>query len=591
MKNTNDKLLDDTKTLKSWFRQKIYNGAGKIHGRKLFSEKSKNTEEYQLFEFYMNLFNLARPNDLAVLVESDTLSQPKCVNCSAPLRTSTARYCGAKCAQTSDEVKAKKKAAYEASGGTWSFTTPSAIQRTKETNLAKFGVENIRYNTDYIQSKILELHGVKSTAMLPETKAKRAATCLERYGTLTPSSHESVRQKISQVKLSYTDQEKRDINQRRNNTNVDRYGTPHPSTLPENRQKAWRTKSIGYYDTFIFLLEAKKITLLSSRDQYISKTAEDPLSYKCERCSKLFETKQTSPQRIVCPTCAETAWVSSGEQDLVTWLRSLGIEVETTCRKIIKGELDVFLPEYNIAIEYNGLYYHSDLFKDRNEHLRKTLECQDKGIQLIHIFENEWLYKQPIVKSIIKSKLNKSDTRLMARKCKVQHITNEEFIHFLNANHIQGEVNCKHRYALMFEDNIVAVAGFSRSRFHRAEIELVRYCSMIDTNVIGGLSKIVKTFMRETDTDAITSYVDRRYFTGSGYASCGFEYVSTSPPNYFYWKGRGDVLFSRHAFQKHKLESILPIYDPTLSERDNMIRNKYYRIYDCGNLKFRLTAR
>jgi len=61
-------------------------------------------------------------------------------------------------------------------------------------------------------------------------------------------------------------------------------------------------------------------------------------------------------------------------------------------------ELDIYLPEYNVAIEFNGLYWHSELYKEKDYHLNKTLECKKKGVDLLHIFEDDWVFKQDIIK-------------------------------------------------------------------------------------------------------------------------------------------------------------------------------------------------
>lgn len=588
MTNTKNNQRGDAahiEILKAWFADRIVTPNGTIHGRKLYREKINNTREYQLFEYYMQRFHLKRPVDLLNLVNAGALLQPTCAKCAEPIFTTSTKYCSLKCSNSDEAVLKKKRLSFAKSGGSWSFNTPEAKEKTKATNMSKFGVENIRHNVEYIKKKIVEKYGTVSTALLPEVQQKRRQTAIRKYGVATPSSAEIVKQKIRATKAAHTEDYKVEIRKKREVTNNARYGTPHPSNLPENRQRRWETKAPKYYDTFIKLLNNKNILLLSTKNEYIKKDKDALLSYKCKNCATVFNTDKTSPQQITCQTCAEHRWRSNGERSMCEWLESLGLSITTTNRNLISGEIDIFIPAHNIAIEYDGLYYHSDLFKAKDYHLNKTEQCATKNIRLIHVFENEWINQRSVVQSIIKSALGIC-SKIYARKCKIVALDNPTMSAFLAANHIQGPVACEHRYGLELNGEVVAVAGFGPSRFKKGEYELIRYCCTLNTTVVGGLSRLVKHFINGFNGDTLVSYVDRRYFTGSGYQQCGFELTGTSPPNYFYWRGTGDVVESRHKFQKHKLKSQLPNFDPTLSERENMINHGYLRIYDCGTFKF-----
>jgi len=233
-----------------------------------------------------------------------------------------------------------------------------------------------------------------------------------------------------------------------------------------------------------------------------------------------------------------------------------------------------------MAIEFNGLFWHSELNgKNSNYHLNKTLECQEKGIQLIHIFEDEWIEKREIIKSIIKSKLNLITTKIPARKCIIQPVSNGEAFEFLDTNHLQGYISGTH-IGLFFNDKLVSILTYGKSRFNQNyKLEILRFCNEIDTVVVGSLSKLIN----HINSDSIITYIDLRYGTGNSYKKIGFRQLYVSKPNYFYMK---DYLIreSRLKYQKHKLESILEQYDPNLTEWQNMQLNKYDRIWDCGNL-------
>ena len=296
---------------------------------------------------------------------------------------------------------------------------------------------------------------------------------------------------------------------------------------------------------------------------------------------KLLNLVGTNPCKIWCG-CRK--YISNKEKEIVNWLKQTNIKViENDKSQITPLELDIYLPDYNIAIEFDGLYWHSELFKDRNYHLNKTNLCKEKGIQLIHIFENEWDNKQEIVKSIILAKLGIFNQRIMARECEMMELTNEEYNNFVELNHIQGYVPAKYRVGLFYNNELVQICSFGKSRFKKDEIELLRHCSKLNTQIIGGFSKLLNYFIKKYKTKNLVSYVDRRYFDGNGYKN--WKLIEQTKSNYWYIKN--GILESRMKYQKHKLNRLLKNFDSNLSEWENMVNNGFFRIWDCGNLKFK----
>ena len=286
--------------------------------------------------------------------------------------------------------------------------------------------------------------------------------------------------------------------------------------------------------------------------------------YRCEKCFNEINVR------------------SNSEKDILNWLKSYNINIVENSRSIISPlELDFYLPDYKLAIEFNGLYFHSEKGgKNKNYHLNKTNLCKEKGIQLIHVFENEWINKQDIVKSIILAKLRIFERRIFARKCQIRELTNKEYRDFVELNHIQGFVSAKHKIGLFYQDELVQICSFGKSRFKKDEIELIRHCSKLNTQIIGGLSKLLSYY----NFSNLVTYVDLRYGNGSGYKN--WELIEQTKPNYWYWKS-GYILESRIKYQKHKLKNLLEKFDPNLSEHENMLNNGFTRIWDCGNLKLK----
>lgn len=231
-----------------------------------------------------------------------------------------------------------------------------------------------------------------------------------------------------------------------------------------------------------------------------------------------------------------------------------------------------------------------DNYNDENKyyHLNKTKECYNKNINLLHIFENEWDNEvlRNIWKSVINYKLGIVENRIFARKTVVKEI-NYNIDEFLINNHLQGKCSSSVKIGLFYNEELVSVMTFGKSRFNKnVEWELLRYCNIINTQIIGGASKLFNYFLKTYNPSSIVSYANRRWSNGNLYEKLNFEFDSITEPNYFYFKENDNVLHSRIKFQKHKLNNILENFDNTLSETINMYNNGYRKIYDCGNLKY-----
>lgn len=257
-------------------------------------------------------------------------------------------------------------------------------------------------------------------------------------------------------------------------------------------------------------------------------------------------------------------------------------------RKLISPfELDFVNFQHKIAIELNGIYWHSELWgKDKNYHLAKTYKCEAKGFKLLHIYDFEWMEKRDIWCSVINNILGKS-TKFYARDCYVCEILNADS--FCKENHLQGRCpSAKLHLGLFSKDNkLLAVMQFGKPRYNKLyEWELLRFCSLLNHSIIGGASKLIKYFEIKYRPQSIISYGNRRWCSilNNVYQKCGFTLLYATKPAYFYIKGRN--VYSRLKFQKHKLHKILNNFNPSQSERENMINNGYSRIWDCGNLVY-----
>jgi endogenous inhibitor of DNA gyrase (YacG/DUF329 family) len=263
----------------------------------------------------------------------------------------------------------------------------------------------------------------------------------------------------------------------------------------------------------------------------------------------------------------------------------LNIDIEKNTRKIIKPfELDIYIPTKNIAIEYNGTYWHAR--HDRNYHQNKTLMCLEKGIQLFHVFDFEWTdtNKREIWKSLLNYKIGQTSKKIYARKTNIIEIDRKTANDFFEENHLLGRCQTgKIYYGLEYDNKIVSTMSFGIPRFNKKyDCELIRFCSLRNTQVVGGASKLFKHFNKKNNISKIISYANLRYSSGDIYEKLGFKKLSISKPNYFY--SNSNNILTRYMCRKNKLSKILDNYNEEYTEEENMLQNGYYKLYDSGNI-------
>jgi len=360
--------------------------------------------------------------------------------------------------------------------------------------------------------------------------------------------------------------------------------------LYNNREKIkdWNIKRL--YNRLISSDRLKDlVTPLFNIDEYTGRKLQYP--FKCNKCDYEFKSNLDNGRVPRCPNCFPIIKNDSkGENELYDYIKSLlpNVIVFQNYTKLLpnESELDIYIPDLNLAFEYNGLYWHSIKYKNKFYHKWKQDECLKHNVNLIHIFENEWLFKKEIVKSIIRNKLKLTTNKIYARKCKLKKVSNKDSTDFLNTNHIQGTTNSSIRIGLYYNDILVSLLTIGKSRFDKKiEYEILRFVTKIDNVVVGGFNKLLKYFYLNYNPKSIISYVDKRYFTGGLYNNTNFNQVTDyDRVNYYYFK-HYDV-YNRIEFQKHKLKDKLEIFDESLTEFQNMELNGYNRIYDCGNYKY-----
>ncbi len=528
-------------------------------------------------------------------------------------QTNLERY-GTKSAIQSDSIKEKiKQNNLEKYGSEWPLGSEMVREKIQETWQKKYGTDHPMHtkeirqkrreaclnkfgapsplHSEEIRNKIkkttLKRYGSECSLQNPDVKAKAEQTCIERYGTKCSLQNPDVKAKAEQTMVERYGSEysfSSDVLKAKSaKTMMERYGADNPSkkesSLYDSILKA-RMEGIRKINYPINAAALSKIfiEIVTSEEDY---PYQETIRYKCRQCGTLFESKWRNSELVRCPNCSRKNW-SIKEKQLSKYISSIySGEIVENDRSILKGkELDILVPGRNLAVEFNGTYWHSSAFKSRNYHLEKTKACTERGIRLIHVFEWEWDRSQDIVQDILAGALGCYGRTVYARSCDVREVSADEYEAFLSAYHLQGAVKSSLRLGLHLDGELLMCCGWGRSRFNSKETELHRMCAKAGTRVVGGFSKLIA----HSGLNRFVSYVDVAHFTGQGYEAAGFRQIGTTPPGYR-WIRNGSVL-SRQQAQKSRLPRLLgEDFDPDLTEVQNMENSGWCREFDCGNLK------
>ncbi len=413
-------------------------------------------------------------------------------------------------------------------------------QKAIDTNMKKYGVDNPSKSETVKQS-------IKKTTT-------------ERYGHENVMHSEQVRGKHSQS-ISSIDHTR--ANEKRSKTISERYGVSHHMQIESVREKHRETLRNNHGVTSPLQSQSLKDKRHNTMmDRYPS------------------TLKSLSGLQVQDP---HSQWVQS---EASQFIMDSGFEVKLNDRTIIAPlEIDIVIPSLKIAIECNGMYWHSTAkIGDRNYHLNKKMAARDAGYELIHIYDYDWYNKNEILKSILSSKMGISN-RIYARNCQIVIPSPSEQREFLDHNHMQGYTRSSFKYALVHDGEIVSMMTFSTPRFNAkyGDYELLRYCNKIGTTVIGGPSRLYKAFKKEVGNADVYSYANDDLYNGLMYEKLGMKYKGHTGPSLRYWNTKSNTAHNRSFYAKCKLKDVLPTYDESLTASQNLRNNAIYEVWGCGN--------
>ena len=564
------------------------------------NEPTRKDARETLIELTSNIFN----NESATLAMrrwhflNDYYDIPACETCGTPTkwqnsgstRSTYGRFCSPKCIANSPEIANKKQqTSLERYGHVYSFMAEEQQEKRTNTIIEKFGTENFS-DCDSVKEKkkatVRKKYGVDQVLSLPSTHAKKKATVRKKYGV----------DYITQVP---------EIQERIKNTNLEKYGFITPLLTPEFKEyykqislerygTEWPSQSEIQKEKFRKKVADGELTWW--KQEHISLESMELLN-DCEWLKEQHYTNKRFLYDIAeelgvhGSTVANYLWkcgletkhyfYSRIESIIENLLKDNSIEYITNDRNLIKPyELDFYIPSKNIAIEVNGVFWHSDAFKKDDYHKMKYDSCKQKGVQLIQIYESELYAKEHLVLQSLASKLGISNSeKIYARKCFIKLVDTKEKRQFFEDNHIQGDGPSSINYGLYYDSQLVACIGFIKQKDH---FVLNRYAT--SCNVVGGFTKLLTHFEREYDKPRIVTFADLRWSEGELYKKTGFVLDKELAPDYG-WVKRDKII---HKFNFRHTTGLkkLPDYDPNLSESENMHNHRFYKIFDAGKLRF-----
>lgn len=454
-------------------------------------------------------------------------------------------------------------------------------KKRKDVYTSRYGVDNPNKNGDVIEKKkrtCLIRYGAISNLCVESNKDKVKNTCIDEYGVDNPMKLDVIKKKV-------------------NDTCQKKYSNKRYILTDEYINKNIENNKIKTIEIFSKLLNV---------DISCIKINEDTLTISdyCDKHSEFTISKNNVYNRIsqrienICTKCNPIDdKVSIREKEIFNYITD-ELNLVSEKIRIENKEIDVYISSHKLGIEYNGLFYHSEYYKKdyENYHLNKTNLCEDNGIQLLHVFEDEWILKKEIVKSIIKNKLGIIENKFFARKCEIREISDNNVIReFLTDNHIQGFVGSNIKIGLYCNSELVTLMTFGKKRIALGnkksdddEYEMLRFCNKLNTSVVGGASKLLNYFIKNYKPKTIETFADRRYSQGDLYKHLGFTYNGNTKPNYFYFS-KNNPLKREHRFNYRKDILVKQGFDCNKTEHQIMLERGFLRIYDSGSMRFILT--
>ena len=451
---------------------------------------------------------------------------------------------------------------------------------TDNLSIAKIS-EAYNVSTKYILTKLNNYEIKKDTSDITSSRIK---TNLEKYGSENPSSSDIIKNKRKEtVKSKYgVDNvfQNEEVKEKIKSTNIEKYGVDNPNKCKNIRDKIKETciKKYGTETPSQNITTYNYFTTEETARDFLNENfyMKTPMEVACELGYSYRGFLRILSKFNIKDILNFNSYSSKYEDELEEIIKSFGItNIIRNSKKELHGkEIDIYLPDYKLGIEFNGSYWHSEESHNKMYHYEKSNIGKENGIFIYHIFEYEWLdeIKKEKIINQLKNILSKNENKIYARKCRIDLVSPKNKSEFLNENHLQGNDRSSLNLGLYYNDELLSIMTFVKPRFNKKyDWELSRYCSKANTTVVGGASKLFKYFISNylSYDETILSYSDISKTKGGLYESLGFYLDHISDPNYIWWKNNKEYKSRYQCQMKNEIQI--------------MHENGYLRIYDCGN--------
>lgn len=472
-------------------------------------------------------------------------------------------YCSPKCAKMSPDVKEKtKKTNLEKYGVENPFQNEGIKKRIKEVIQDKYGVDNVSQSEAIKQKKeetTFSHYGVKYALSLPENKKKADEVFLKKYGVKRPAQVAEFKKKIFK-------------------TNIERYGAKsipesplfeNPFNRKETQEKIRQkfkqkygvenyTQTLEYrkqhrkqfYDRFLEILQEKHLELITSYDDFL---ISDVITLKCLLDGTVFTTSTLGKKTLTCPTCKEKRYESRCERNLYLWLKDTLPEytIQRHNRKILQHnrEIDILI-NGDYGVEVDGVYWHSEKFSEKLDSVNKSISADSNDIMLIHIFDVELEQHRKAVESFILRHFGKCNV-IPYQNLTIERITDNEYNEFIATNGLLHNIEVDHCYAV--KNDTETIATFSE---HNGLVHSITFKNLTTCDIIAVLQKYDQFKMIQFEKRLNFKCVDSR-----------LKYLYDTPPRPFYYSPKTKKFFENY----------------------NKPNEEALQVFDCGSVIYEIS--
>lgn len=478
-------------------------------------------------------------------------------------------------------------------GVTSVFGRKDVQEKIKQSNIERYGVENPSLSKELVEKRketYINRYGVDNPSKLDEVKEKKKETCLKHFGVDNYTKTQEYTDKTiltnnTKYGSNYYTQTS-EFKDKVKETCLNKYGVSNVAKDNKIKEKIKKTNLERYGVTSYLQSGISKETLeiLNSKDKLEFYINNSSIKSFVGLANSLGISDITLAGYIRKWDLSHLINSNMSRSELE--IRDIFQDIKfVKDRTVLDGkEIDLYSPKHKIGIEFNGNYWHSDLFRDKDYHYNKSMLAQKKGLFIFHIFEYEWndeRTKDAIIYRL-KNLFLKNHSNIYARNCIIKEVSFEESVAFLNENHVQGKATSGIRLGLYYKDELVSLMEFITNPINKNyQYELNRFCSKSGCNVVGGASKLFKYFINAYKPTSIISYSDIAKTTGKIYETLGFKLSHISEPQY-HWTN-GNITYNRYQCQLKELRKVGWLLDgENRTESEVMRSHGFSKIYDCG---------